>query len=392
MEEIAGMSIDPSASLLYHSADKEHYDMTLRERIETVFAGGIPDAMAWFADLTYWYGTHEQIGDLPERWQGERGIGRIYRDYNVGEYVPGCCAFRTIDDKVSIQSERVDDSLAIYRWETPVGSLQAVQQLCPTAYCWGCIEHAVKTVEDLRVLRYIYENRTYAPTPEAIERIEAECGDFGLPVVAVPASPISSLNKDWAGVMTLCYLMADAPDEVEATLQVIGESQNEIWRITEQCACDYVMICENLSGETMGGFFTSHIGPYLTERVAGLHARGKKAIIHIDGTQHGVLDKVAATGIDCIDALTPAPVGDVALDEIRGIAGDDILILGGLPGAMFAPPFTRDDLKKHVLDIIRLHKGTGRFMLGVADQVPPDGDITLIKMVSELVEEFGRYD
>ena len=30
-------------------------------------------------------------------------------------------------------------------------------------------------------------------------------------------------------------------------------------------------------------------------------------------------------------------------------------------------------------------------MFGVADQVPPNGDLKLVKLVSDLVEEYGRY-
>jgi hypothetical protein len=171
----------------------------------------------------------------------------------------------------------------------------------------------------------------------------------------------------------------------------MAESQKEIYRITEQAACGYVMICENLTAETMGGLFNRYSREFLAERVDGLHAHGKKALIHIDGTLRGVVEGIADIGIDCIDALTPRPVGDVDLAEIRALTGDDILILGGLPGAIFAPPFTAKDFEQHVLEIIRLHKDSGRFMLGVADQVPPNGDIQLVRLVSELVETYGRY-
>ncbi|HEY3376013.1 MAG TPA: hypothetical protein VGL77_00840, partial [Armatimonadota bacterium] len=70
---------------------------------------------------------------------------------------------------------------------------------------------------------------------------------------------------------------------------------------------------------------------------------------------------------------------------------DEMLILGGLPGAMFAPPFTADDIRQQVLEIIRLHKDSGRWMFGVADQVPPNGDIRLVKLVSDLIVEYGQY-
>ncbi len=289
--------------------------MTLRERIEAVFHGSTPDAMVWFADLGYWYSAHAQMGDLPERWRGPRGIGQLHRDYHVGEYVPGCCAYTTTEgDRVSVQSS-AQDGQSITTWQTPVGTLRAVSGYSAPSFSYGRIAHPVKDVHDLRVLRYIMEQRRYHPDPASVARIDAEYGEYGLPIVAVPASPISELNKTWAGVMNLCYLLADAPEEVEATLQVIAENQTALYRITEQAACGYVMICENLTAETMGGLFNRYSRDYLTMRVDALHAHDKKTLIHIDGTLRGVVEGIAALGIDCIDALTPAPVGDVSLEE-----------------------------------------------------------------------------
>jgi len=365
--------------------------MTLRERIETVFHGGAPDAMVWFGDLTYWYSSHQQIGDLPERWRGDRGIGQLHRDYNVGEYIPGCCACDTIEgDKVRVESCEADGKMTI-QWHTPAGVLTERREYSIPSFSWGITEHAVKTVEDLRTVRYIMENRRYVPCPDKIETVDRDCAEFGLPVVAVPGTPITELNKTWIGVMDLAYLIADETAEVEKTLDAIAESHERLLRLAGECACGYVMVCENLSGETMGGYFDRYMRDCLTRRTDSLHRHGKKVMIHIDGTQYGVLDKIASTGIDCVDALTPKPVGDISLKDIRNVAGPDIIILGGIPGAMFAPPFTAADMEKHVKEIIRLHKNSGKFMLGVADQVPPDGDIKLVNLVSDLVEEYGHY-
>jgi len=365
--------------------------MTLRQRIATVFHGGTPDAMVWFADLTYWYDAHRQSGDLPEAWRGPRGIGQLHRDFRVGEYVPGACAHDMSEgDRVRYETNESDGRM-VRRWHTPVGSLVERREYSAPSWSWGITEHAVKSVDDLRVVRYLMEHRQYTPRPDKIAAVDHDYGDFGLPVLAVPGSPLTELNKTWAGVMDLCYLLADAPAEVAMTLQAIAESQERLLRITEANPCGYVMICENLSGETMGGYFDRYLRDYLTMYADRLHACGKKTMIHIDGTQRGVLEKIAATGIDCVDALTPLPVGDIALDQIRALAGPDLLILGGIPGAMFAPPFTAHDMERHVREIIRLHKDSGKFMLGVADQVPPDGDIRLVELVAELAESCGRY-
>lgn len=365
--------------------------MTLRERVETVFRGGTPDAMVWFGDLTYWHSAHQQIGDLPERWRGERGIGQLHRDYNVGEYIPGCCAYETIEgDKVRVES-RQDNGKSTICWHTPAGILTERREYSIPSFSWGITEHAVKTVEDLRIVRYIMEHRCYVPCPDKIAQIDRDYAEFGLPVVAIPGTPITELSKTWIGVMDLAYLIADEKAEVEKTLDTIAASHEQLLQLTAECNCGYVMICENLTGETMGGYFDRYMRDCLTRRADSLHRHGKKVMIHIDGTQYGVLDKIANTGIDCVDALTPKPVGDILLEDIRRVAGPDILILGGIPGAMFAPPFTASDMEKHVKEIIRLHKDSGKFMLGVADQVPPNGDVKLVKLVSELVEEYGRY-
>ncbi len=365
--------------------------MTLRERFETVFRGGTPDAMAFYGDMTYWYAAHSEIGDLPEAWRGPRGIGQLHRDLGVGEYVPGCCAYAMSEGAQVRVERRRESGVQTIEWHTPVGSLRQCQEYSEPSFSWGYTEHAVKTAGDLKILRYIMEQRRYRPTPEAIVKIEKDYGDFGVAVVAVLGSPITELNKTWMGVMEMCYLLADEPVEVRKTLEAIGESQDRLYAITEQCACPYVMICENLSAESMGGYMDEYIVPYLSRRMAGLHAHGKKALLHNDGTLRGTLEKLAACGVDGVDSVVPQPVGDVAVADLRALAGEDILLLGGLPGAMFAPPFTARDIEKHVREIIRIHKDSGKFMFGVADQVPPNGDLALVRLVSDLIEEYGRY-
>lgn len=365
--------------------------MTLRERFNAVFRGEQPDVMAFYGDMGYWHTAHQRIGDLPEAWRGERGIDQLHRDLRVGEYVPGCCAYTQREgDGVRCESYS-DGDIWTSEWHTPVGMLRQRRQYSSASFSAGYIEHAVKGVDDLRVLRYIMERRTSDPCPAAIETVERDYGDFGVGIVAVPGSPLTELNKTWMGVMDMCYLLADEREEMEKTMAVIAENQDRLYAITEASVCPYVMICENLSAETMGGYFDAYIGPYLTARTAGLHAHGKQAIIHIDGTLRGVVERIPATGIDAIDAMTPAPVGDVDVADIRALVGDELIILGGLPGAMFAPPFTAEEMADHVRRIIRHHKDRGRFIFGVADQVPPNGDLALVRLVSEMVEELGRY-
>ncbi len=75
-----------------------------------------------------------------------------------------------------------------------------------------------------------------------------------------------------------------------------------------------------------------------------------------------------------------------ATSDMRALAGNDRAILwGGVPGVMFAPPYTWDDMRRHVEWALDLWKGQP-FVLGVADQVPPDGNIEFVRKVGEMTQ------
>ena len=127
--------------------------MTHRERFEAVFRGKTPDMIPWVGDLTYWHASHKIIGDLPERWRGPNGLHEMHRELNVGEYIPGAVACDTIEGEDVRQDVEEADGRRVIHWRTSVGEMREVQEYSPTSYSWGYLEHAVKGVDDLRILR-----------------------------------------------------------------------------------------------------------------------------------------------------------------------------------------------------------------------------------------------
>ena len=49
------------------------------------------------------------------------------------------------------------------------------------------------------------------------------------------------------------------------------------------------------------------------------------------------------------------------------------------------------EFDRHVKHLLSIMVTKPRFVLGVADQVPPDGLERRVRRVSELVNEFGKY-
>jgi hypothetical protein len=195
------------------------------------------------------------------------------------------------------------------------------------------------------------------------------------------------------GVMNAVYALADAPEEIERTLEVQGAADDPIYDAIANSPAPLVYFPDNITGEVVSPtIFKKYYAPYYKRRVPALHEAGKYIFLHVDGTFRSVLPLIGETGIDAAQSLTPAPVGDVPVPQMRGLAGPDVVIWGGVPAAFFSRIYPEDEIRKIVMDCIRCFPRSERFILGVCDQVPPDGVIERVKMVADLVDEHARYD
>ena len=92
-----------------------------------------------------------------------------------------------------------------------------------------------------------------------------------------------------------------------------------------------------------------------------------------------------------VESVTPAPVGDMAMGEMGDWAGPGPLLWGGLPGIYFTPLVDDSEFERLVREVLAVMTVESRYVLGVADQVPPDGLFRRIAQVRELVDRYGRY-
>ena len=59
---------------------------------------------------------------------------------------------------------------------------------------------------------------------------------------------------------------------------------------------------------------------------------------------------------------------------------------------IFTPLFGEAEFVAHVKHVLQVMRRKPAFVLGVADQVPPDGLPARVGQVAALCDEFGRYD
>jgi hypothetical protein len=106
--------------------------------------------------------------------------------------------------------------------------------------------------------------------------------------------------------------------------------------------------------------------------------------IHIDGAMKPLLPYIQDCPFDGVEAATPEPQGDVSIEQIKQALGDMVL-LDGIPAVYFLPTYPVEVLIECVQRLVRLFQP--RLVLGISDEIPPDGEIERVKLVGEMVAD-----
>jgi hypothetical protein len=361
-----------------------------RSRVLDVFAGRRPQAVPWFADLTYWYSGRKIWGTLPARYAQEEGRAplQIHRDTGAGICFYAPTVFKEERDPALFGLEKqVEGDLTITTVRTPEGRLRLVEKQVSDG-SKAPIEWAVQSLRELKILEAYWTAATYSPNYEAYLAADREWGESGIAVALTGRNPVAALAATWSGIENLSYLLADERKEVEASIEAMQRSSCKLYEVIAGSPAHLIEITDNLTAEAVGGLFRRYCFDFYSEQIALLHRSGKKVGVHIDGTLHGLLELLPKTGLDFAEAVTPAPVGDMTARQIREAVGSEFIIWGGIPGAMFLT-CSWEEMRTHIQEVIFELGREGRLVLGVADQVPPGADLDWVRRITGEVDTLG---
>jgi uroporphyrinogen-III decarboxylase len=137
--------------------------------------------------------------------------------------------------------------------------------------------------------------------------------------------------------------------------------------------------------------FRKYSRDFYSEVARRVHDKGKYFTVHVDGEMHGCLKDMADCGVDCIDAVTPAPMFSLTPQQVRNEAGNNIILSGGIPATIFGPTSTDREFKETVISWLDTRMKSSRLIMAAGDQVPTDAPRRRIEMLPELIEQYGRY-
>jgi uroporphyrinogen-III decarboxylase len=366
--------------------------MTDRERILTILSGRQPDRVPWFGDLDYWANSLIKRGLKPKDFILSDDYIQWHRDLGVGFYLQGYFPYKQVLSNCKVH-DWYEGRRHYREIETPSGSVRECWEYIPTSFSEGPVEHFLKSEADIPVMKYIYKNVRFEPDYGVAMLRRRQVGDQGVVLCYLPKSPFMHLMALEAGVEAVTMTSLIMPDEFGELLDIMKSAFDQAAQIALDSPAEVLMIPENLSSEMVGpDLFKMYMYGYQKEWTAKIRQAGKYSFIHIDGTLAGLLKQEAEVGFTVLEALTPHPVGDIKWEELELFTGDSKSILwGGIPGSYFTECVDDEEFDKHVKHLLSVMVKKPHFVLGVADQVPPDGLERRVKRVSELVNEFGFY-
>jgi hypothetical protein len=394
--------------------------MTHKERMLRAARGEWADKLPFAPRLDLWHNANVRRGTLPPGYGPDAPTTQIADDLGVAHHriIPEFLKIRTADDSIDRglgifrlrgfayradltnvdRVVRAQDGSTVVEYHTPVGSVSCKMTLTEEMLASGASiswidEHVIKRPEDYRVVGHIFRNISLRPDYDNYAAFQREVGDRGLAVAhgLGSASPVQHLMRDLVDGTQFYYELADHPKEVQQLVEDLTPFYDQLVRILAASPAEAVMMGANYDDTiTYPPLFKEHILPWLQRWADILHGGGKIFMSHCDGENEGLLDLLAASGMDVAESVCAPPMVQCSLASMRRAFGGKITIFGGVPSvALREESMSEEEFEAHMRGLFAEIAPGDRFILGVSDMVPPDAKWERLVRIAEMVERHG---
>lgn len=369
------------------------------DRLLAALQGREFDRIPFTADLAWWYEVNSRRGALPVEYKG-LSLADIAKDMGIlVERYPSFYRVMTegverVEQTEVIPDERgrVEKSVTTAIAKTPLGSLRERSVRTSISESQHIQEHMVKSVDDMRVMRYVLDHSDVEPIFEDYRAAEREDGDHCSIQMVLPRSPIQRILIEIMGYKNTFIALHTHPREMEGLMRSIQMFDNKVYQLAEKHTAKVWEFGENIHCEiTNPVMFRKYNMPYYEKRVRQLHAYGKILYIHMDGCMRTLLPLLKEMEFDAIQGFAPKPQGDFTIAELREAVEGKMALWGGIPANILCGEFSDEYVEKFMLETLKAISPGDRFIFGIGDMLPPNGYIHRVKLIERLLEKHGHY-
>ncbi|MFP4052738.1 MAG: uroporphyrinogen decarboxylase family protein [Phycisphaerae bacterium] len=239
-------------------------------------------------------------------------------DLMLGNFLRCDCSRPRVEEDCEEDPDR-----RVRTWSTPDGDLTAKWSKDPYTNSWHPVEYPVKSVDDLRRLRWLFEGNEYsvcsntAAVHAACQR-ELEAMD-AFTIAGIGPGPLMDMVEHQCGPETAIFMMADEPELFEQTLQIMHQDRMKLLRaLLPHLRADTFWLTENTSTTLISpAIFREHCMPHLRDYGSLILEHGVIPVHHMCGALHALLEMIDELPALVNEAYTTRPLGDVSLAEGR---------------------------------------------------------------------------
>ena len=348
--------------------------MTPRKRVEAVLYGDMPDRVPF----TIYEGMVPQ-GPVGEQLRNE-GMCVVDRRHPV---------VHTRTPNVTSKSKSyIEEGITYSRTDihTPVGDLYSVSR--PAGFTSWHIEKLFKTPEDYKTLLFMIQDEQYEPCYESFSKADAEAGEGVILRSSVGLTPLHQIMISWMGVEAFSIEWAERRDEVLKLYVALVERRRKLYPLVAKSPVLHLNYGGNETGQVMGRErFEKYVIPCYNEAVEIMHKHGKFIGAHLDGNNKVWADLVAKSGLDYIEAFTPAPDCDMTLKEALDIWSDKVLWINFTSSAHLR---SDEGVETETHKLLKESAPGDRLIIGITEDIPPQRSHGSLLAISRTINKYGK--
>jgi len=395
--------------------------MTSKQRILKAARGETSDLLPYIPRLDLWHNANSRANTLPQRHRG-RGADEICRaeGWALHKVVPdyanqpdpdamlhralGVYALKeqvlrfSFSPKIDILVKR-ESERTIAEYHTPRGMVRTISVYSEEMKKAGVsipwiAEHAIKRQEDYAAVACLFDNMDLAPCYEKFRRYQEEIGDDGVLASYFTGcpSPVHHIQKHLLDATDFYFHYQDCQKEMRQLAESMEPFYEKALKLTAESPAEMCHWGGNFDEMvTYAPYFQKDLMPWIRKASDYLGQHGKLVVCHCDGENQGLMDLLRDSGMHVAEAVCPAPMTKVPIEEYYRRWSDKLTIFGGIPSILLLQESTADEEFEAYLDHLFQAVAPGkRMILGIADTTPPQAVFERLVRIGEKVEREGR--
>jgi len=204
---------------------------------------------------------------------------------------------------------------------------------------------------------------------------------------SVGGTPLHTIMVHWMGHETFAVEWYQRRDEILKLYRAMVEKKRELYPLVARSPASHANYGGNEVPEVMGvERFAEYVLPLYREAAQVFHEHGRLLGAHLDGNNKPWAHLVAESGLDYVEAFTPAPDTDMSLADALAAWPDKVLWIN-FPSSIHVASVER--IEEVTRDLIRQAGDTNRLIIGITEDIPEDRWQQNLLVISRVINEMA---